>query len=334
MVLLGLRAVRADGADLGTWRAVVRTLLLPISLAFLVLAYLPLLVGRQRTPSTTTWRGRPSCTRGTWSPPTSAAWPATAAPGRGRRPRPIGPEGERPQRRVERRRVGAHRHQVRAAVPCSREGVAAAPSIPRMANDQRTSPVSFHPNRMMPPWSSTPIVEPSPPVESGPARAARHQEQRAAQHRPPQQTAESEPREAQPPRSGGPSRRPVPGAHRSVWCRSSPVGFVETRGIARAGATPSSQTHREGTSIDARAPARRPRRQHGRPDGGGTMTLEGKVAIVTGGNSGIGKAIALAHGEARAPTSSSTTSPTSRRPRSWRSRSSPSATRLSASRPT
>ena len=51
-------------------------------------------------------------------------------------------------------------------------------------------------------------------------------------------------------------------------------------------------------------------------------SLTGKVAIVTGGNSGIGKAIVLGARRGRAPTSSSTTSPTSRRPRTSRSRSS------------
>ena len=51
------------------------------------------------------------------------------------------------------------------------------------------------------------------------------------------------------------------------------------------------------------------------------MSLNGKVAIVTGGNSGIGKAIVARARRGTAPTSSSTTSPTRRPPRSSSSRS-------------
>ena len=63
------------------------------------------------------------------------------------------------------------------------------------------------------------------------------------------------------------------------------------------------------------------------------MTLKGKVAIVTGGNTGIGRAVVLALAK-QAPASSSTTSPTKRRNKRSKRRSGPSVTRSSGSRPT
>jgi uncharacterized RDD family membrane protein YckC len=48
MALFALRAVRADGADLGPGRAMLRTLVFPLSLAFLLIGFLPILLGKQR----------------------------------------------------------------------------------------------------------------------------------------------------------------------------------------------------------------------------------------------------------------------------------------------
>jgi uncharacterized RDD family membrane protein YckC len=46
MTLLGIRVVRADGAHAGAWRAVVRTLILPISVAFFFVSLQLILVQR------------------------------------------------------------------------------------------------------------------------------------------------------------------------------------------------------------------------------------------------------------------------------------------------
>jgi len=48
MALFALKAVRADGSQLGTGRAIARTLAFPISLAFILIGFLPILLGRQR----------------------------------------------------------------------------------------------------------------------------------------------------------------------------------------------------------------------------------------------------------------------------------------------
>jgi uncharacterized RDD family membrane protein YckC len=48
MALLGVRVVRADGADAGARRAVVRTLALPLSFLLLGLGFIGILLGRNR----------------------------------------------------------------------------------------------------------------------------------------------------------------------------------------------------------------------------------------------------------------------------------------------
>jgi uncharacterized RDD family membrane protein YckC len=48
MALLGVRVVRADGADAGARRAVVRTLVLPLSFLLLGLGFIGILLGRRR----------------------------------------------------------------------------------------------------------------------------------------------------------------------------------------------------------------------------------------------------------------------------------------------
>ena len=48
MALLGVRVTRSDGADAGPWRAVVRTLALPLSLLLFGLGFVGIILGRER----------------------------------------------------------------------------------------------------------------------------------------------------------------------------------------------------------------------------------------------------------------------------------------------